>query len=203
MKVLLLSPYPEKLAGTFAGAGDDVLATTGPIDVAYCRASGVDWIVSYGYRHMLRPPLLAQYRRRAVNLHVSYLPWNRGADPNFWAWFDGTPKGVTIHIIDEGLDTGDIVEQELVTFSGSETLASSYDALRRKVEALFDRVWPALRGDEIAGRRQEGPGTVHRSADKSELFERLSQGWDTPVLEVAALGEEIRLGAEGADDDPG
>jgi len=203
MKILVLSPYPERLAGTFAAAGDGVLATTDPIDLAYCRASSVDWIVSYGYRHMLRSPLLAEYRRRAVNLHVSYLPWNRGADPNFWAWFDGTPKGVTIHVIDEGLDTGDIVEQELVTFSSSETLTSSYEALRRKVEALFDRVWPALRGGEIAGRRQEGSGSVHRSADKSALFERLSQGWDTPVLEVAALGEEIGLGAEPADDDPG
>ena len=43
---------------------------------------------------------------------MSYLPWNRGADPNFWSILEDTPKGVTIHIMDESIDTGDILYQK-------------------------------------------------------------------------------------------
>ena len=49
-----------------------------------------------------------------VNLHISYLPWNRGAHPNFWSFFDATPTGVSIHLIDKGIDTGPIIVQKKV-----------------------------------------------------------------------------------------
>lgn len=50
-----------------------------------------------------------------MNLHISYLPWNKGADPNFWSCIDGTPAGVTLHHIDAGVDTGDIIAQALMS----------------------------------------------------------------------------------------
>lgn len=193
MNILVLSPYPQALFDTLGASGDKTISTSGPVDLAYCHANGVDWIVSYGYRRMLRGKLVTEYDRRAVNLHISYLPWNRGADPAFWSWFDHTPHGVTVHFIDEGMDTGDIVDQELVSFSGSETLASSYRTLRQRVEGMFSRLWPPLRTGEIAGTKQRGLGSFHRSTDKKHLFEQLSEGWETPVREVAWLGRESQM----------
>ena len=38
-------------------------------------------------------------------MHISYLPFNRGAHPNYWSFKDNSPKGVTIHFIDNGIDT--------------------------------------------------------------------------------------------------
>ncbi len=55
-----------------------------------------------------------------INLHISFLPWNRGAHPNFWSFYDDTPKGVTIHLIDEGIDTGAIIYQKEITFDRNE-----------------------------------------------------------------------------------
>ena len=59
--------------------------------------------------------MLDQINYRAINLHISYLPWNRGADPNLWSAV-GMPKGVTIHYINDGFDTGDILFQKAILF---------------------------------------------------------------------------------------
>ena len=45
---------------------------------------------------------------------MSFLPYNRGSHPNFWSFIDDTPKGITIHEIDEGADTGNIVFQKKI-----------------------------------------------------------------------------------------
>ncbi len=51
-----------------------------------------------------------------LNVHPSLLPANRGPDPLFWTFHDGHHEtGVTIHRMDEGLDTGPIVAQEKIT----------------------------------------------------------------------------------------
>ena len=50
-------------------------------------------LVSFGYRFILPGDLLARFPDRAVNLHIAYLPWNRGAHPNVWSAYEGTPAG--------------------------------------------------------------------------------------------------------------
>ena len=76
-----------------------------------------DFVVSYGYRHILKGDLINSSDCPIFNLHISYLPYNRGAHPNFWSFYDNTPAGVTIHLIDEGVDTGPIVSQKYVYFN--------------------------------------------------------------------------------------
>ena len=51
-----------------------------------------------------------------INLHISYLPYNKGAHPNFWSWVKNTPKGVSIHLISEKIDAGDIIFQKKLIF---------------------------------------------------------------------------------------
>ena len=65
-------------------------------------------------------------------MHISYLPYNRGFYLNFWSFIDNTKKGVTIHYIDEGIDTGDIIFQKEV-FSNEKT----YNKLKQEIEDFF------------------------------------------------------------------
>src|SRR5262245_52248233 len=116
MRVHLLSPYPERIQPIIEAAGDQVT----PLDEA-------DFLISYGHRLRVLTPVLKQFEGRAFNLHIGMLPHNRGADPNFWSWFDDSPKGVTIHLMDGGIDTGPIVEQRKVwRFTRNDTLATTY-----------------------------------------------------------------------------
>ncbi|HYR82941.1 MAG TPA: formyltransferase family protein [Terriglobia bacterium] len=149
---------------------------------------GTETIVSYGYRHKVPASILKQCR--AINLHIGYLPWNRGADPNFWSFIEGTPKGVTIHEMDERIDTGQILAQATITFRERETLSSSYAELHRLIQDLFTQAWWGIIAGHIIPCPQPRYGTYHRSRDKDQLFAKLcTKGWDTPVSVLEEYAE--------------
>lgn len=181
MKVLFLGPSDSPLVGFLTSIGEEVLATAEPVDRAFVESGGFDFLVSYGYRHIVPPQVLDQFPDRAVNLHISLLPWNRGAHPNVWSFLEHTPKGVTIHHMDEGVDTGDIIVQRDVSFDGDDTLRSSYERLQDAIQELFVEHWEAIRSGRAGRRSQHGTGTFHRHAEIERIADLLTQGWDTPT----------------------
>lgn len=194
LQVAIFSPYPERLAAAIEGSGDRVIVFNDDDPRAF-RAPA-DWIVSYGYRKIIDPTAYPTAQGRLVNLHISLLPWNRGADPNFWSWFDDTPKGVTLHHIDKGLDTGAIVAAREVAFdTAAETLGSSYNRLQDEACALFRDVWPGLRQGDVPAITQTGAGSYHRRAQREAIWDQFPLGWDTPVAEIREHGRKARLGS--------
>lgn len=193
MLVAILSPKPEALTAAIKQSGDRALITTDLIDAPFVRDNGIDFIVSYGYRHILSLETLAAAPRGNCNLHISMLPWNRGADPNFWSWVDNTPKGVTIHQMAKGLDTGPILCQRAVQFEPGDTLSSSYERLSRAIEDLFSERWNEIRSGAIKPVPQVTPGSYHRSSDKSDLMSRLPLGFATPCETVRSLKAPIGI----------
>lgn len=146
-----------------------------------------DLFISYGYRHIITGDMLKRMKRPPVNLHISLLPWNRGADPNLWSWLDNTPKGVTIHLIDEGVDTGPLIAQVFSEFKNVNDfdLGTSYQLLEISIEILFEKFWPAIRMNDFVLKDQIGVGSVHKKADIEKYREKLNvKGWDTLVSEV-------------------
>jgi len=106
-------PSPVKLA---AEAEDvPVLQPARPTEtefVARVRALAPDVGVVVAYGHILKPDLLALPRRGMINVHPSLLPELRGAAPVEWAILNGLEKtGVTIMLMDAGLDSGPILHQ--------------------------------------------------------------------------------------------
>lgn len=104
-------------------------------------------MVSFGYRYILPASVLATALRPVLNLHIAFLPWNRGAHPVYWALTEGTPLGMTIHEMDAGIDTGPIVVQRRVPLSPSDrTFADAYSRVIAAMERLFIDCMPALLG---------------------------------------------------------
>ncbi len=134
------------------------------LNVEIIEQQKTDMIVSYNYKYIIYKPVLDSVNRKAINLHISYLPWNRGAQPNFWSFFRNTPKGVTIHLIDEGLDTGDILLQKRLYFDENvETLSSTYEDLHYEIQKLFIENWDQLKHFEIIPKKQTNITTIHFS----------------------------------------
>lgn len=181
MRVLFLGPPDSPLIAGLRSAGDEVFATGEPLDVEHLDDLNPDFLVSYGYRHILRKPVLDRFPARAVNLHISFLPFNRGADPNLWSILEGTPRGVTIHYLDEGIDTGDIIAQRRVEFSSVDTLRTSYGKLQAAIVELFGEQWPAIRAGTCDRQSQTGSGTFHRAKEIERVRHLLVDGWDTPI----------------------
>lgn len=191
-KVLLISPYGDELAHSFS-EGDQIEWRGEPQLELNEDADAFDWIVSYGCREIIREPWLTIYKNRIINIHISYLPFNRGADPNFWSWFDNTPKGVSVHMIDAGMDTGPIIDQSEVRFQSPEkhTLATSYTQLRKAAPLFFEYVWGKISRNNfnLEPQKEIFASRTHRSKDKEQWMKMLPLKWDTPVLEVSRLGD--------------
>lgn len=190
MKIVLLSPYPEKVAGIFK---HDTLITqshNGPIPEC-------DFVVSFGHRHIIKDRPLDLYKGRIINVHAGYLPYTRGAHPNFWSWFEGTPHGVTVHHVDSGLDTGDIIFRHYIKFlhPEKETLESSYKHLEQHAIRLLGETWTLIKaGDKLPRCRQDIGGSYHRAKDMDGIV--LPAGWATPVQYVVEMGERYRAADE-------
>jgi methionyl-tRNA formyltransferase len=125
-----------------------------------------------------------------INLHISYLPFNRGAHPNFWSFFDNTPSGVSIHLIDEGIDTGPIIYQKRVKFSATErTFNKTYVKLKHEVEKLFLSQLKNILLDKWISNPQIGKGTYHSIRDLPSEF----SGWNADIQnELEKLSNVLR-----------
>ena len=182
MKVLVLSPYPERIQPIIEQSGAQV-----------CKNGRCDWLISYGHGRILKGDLLREYEGRILNLHISFLPWNRGSDPNLWSWYERTKKGVSLHIVDGGIDTGPIVAQREVGFALDDTLATSYEKLQLAAVDLFAETWPKIVVGIVQPVSQNlKVGSFHRSVDKARIMQLLPFGWNSLCRSVEELGESMR-----------
>jgi methionyl-tRNA formyltransferase len=126
--------------------------------------------VSILFDYVLKTEFLALFPLGVVNLHSSYLPYNRGQYPNVWSIVEGTPAGVTLHYIDEGIDTGDLIAQEEVAVEPVDTGETLFRKLEQTCIELFQKTWPLIR----AGKAQriiqnKVEGTYHTTRDVDRI----------------------------------
>jgi methionyl-tRNA formyltransferase len=125
-----------------------------------------DLCLSIFFGYILRPRFIEMMPLGCLNLHPALLPYNRGSYPNIWSIIDRTPAGVTLHYIDAGVDTGDIVAQREVAVEAVDTGETLYRKLERACVEVFKEAWPAIRMGRSS--RQEQPsreGSEHRMGD--------------------------------------
>ena len=105
---------------------------------------GVELVVLAGYMHLLTPPFLDRFPERIVNVHPSLLPEFPGAHPIDDALAAGIDTtGVTVHYVDEGVDSGEIIVQEEIRVEPRDTLVE-------RIHAVEHRLLPRVVGDLIA-----------------------------------------------------
>jgi phosphoribosylglycinamide formyltransferase-1 len=95
---------------------------------------GVDLVVLAGYMHLLTASFLDRFPQRIVNVHPSLLPAFPGAhavEDALAAGVDTT--GVTVHFVDEGLDTGAVIRQEPVAVEPRATLLDRIHAIEHRL----------------------------------------------------------------------
>ena len=194
MNILLLGPYRKDLIDFLSSFGDKVTTTEAPLIADSECLFNNDFIISYGYRHILKKDILDRFPNKAINFHISLLPWNRGADPNLWSFLEDTPKGVTIHYLDYGIDTGDILAQQEVDYMPEDTSRTSYERLSKTMEELFRKEWPNIRSGKQKSIPQPDGGSYHRLSDRAAFEYLLTKGWDTPVADL--IGKAKRGNAD-------
>jgi phosphoribosylglycinamide formyltransferase-1 len=85
--------------------------------------------------------LLQDYKNRIINIHPSLLPLYKGKDAIGQALLDNaTVTGVTVHYVDEGMDTGRIIEQEQIIIKENE----SRDSLEQRIHMVEHKLYPRV-----------------------------------------------------------
>lgn len=101
----------------------------------------IDLIVLAGYMRIIGQTLLQAYPNRILNIHPSLLPLYPGRQGIADAYKDGAAEtGVTVHLVDQGIDTGPILAQEKITVESSDTL----ETLEEKIHTLEHMMYPRV-----------------------------------------------------------
>ena len=136
------------------------------------RGLRADIAVSALFGYVLSADFIGLFPRGCINLHPALLPHNRGAFPNVWSIVSKTPAGVTLHYIDAGIDTGDVIAQKEVPVEITDTGASLYGRLEAEALELFKKNWPLVRAGKSSRSPQvAGTGSVHRARDVEKIDE--------------------------------
>jgi phosphoribosylglycinamide formyltransferase-1 len=124
--------------------------------LAALRGAGVEWVCLAGYMRLLAPEFVALWPRRILNIHPSLLPAFPGLDAQAQALEHGVRvSGCTVHLVDEGLDSGPIVVQRTVPVLDGDTpatlarriLEEEHKAYPEALRRLLTEPW------EVVGRR--------------------------------------------------
>jgi len=129
--------------------------------------------LSVHYPRILRQELILGYRKM-YNLHPGYLPWGRGYYPVFWALWEQTPAGATLHEIVERVDAGPIVAQIGIQRCQHDTGGSLYKRVREVEKTLFLRYWPQIvEGRHLPSFPQREGGSYHSKKAFFDLKEHV------------------------------
>jgi phosphoribosylglycinamide formyltransferase-1 len=164
--VLVLSDRPGVRAldrAAEAGVETAVIPPTGDRDelskavALLLEDRDVDLIVSAGYMRVLGSPVVERWRHAWLNVHPALLPSFRGMHAVRDALAYGVKvTGVTVHFVDEGVDSGPVVSQEVVTVREDD----DWDALEQRIHAAEHRLLPAAVRAWLDGRIQVHERTV-------------------------------------------
>lgn len=107
--------------------------------IAAIEKAQADLVILAGFMRVLSPRFVGRFRNRILNIHPALLPAFPGTNAIAQAWSYGVKvTGVTVHVVDEGTDTGPIVLQEAIPVFPKESLES----LEKKVHSVEHRLFP-------------------------------------------------------------
>ena len=128
-----------------------------------------DFILSFGFRKIISENFIKKIKKPIFNIHLSYLPFNRGAHPKFWSFIEKTPAGVSIHKIDKGIDTGNIILRKKISFNINlnkfSTFKKTYNYLFLEAEKLFKKNFNKIYNKKYKKILNNSKGTFHYKKD--------------------------------------
>jgi len=132
--------------------------------------TNLDYLISVQYDRILNENWLSIPKTDTLNLHFSFLPRLRGCYPTKWAIIEEQSTGVTLHSVDKGIDTGDILDQQEVAIASDETDASLYAKLNVTAVDLFNRNISSIVNKSFPKRRSQ--------VDENSSYHPKEMPWD-------------------------
>jgi methionyl-tRNA formyltransferase len=122
----------------------------------------------FGY--ILKKEFIQLFPFGCINLHNSYLPYNRGKYPHVWAIYTNSKYGVSIHYVNEKIDAGDIIARKEIKIKPTDTAGSLYERSLEEIVRLFIDTWPKIKEGKVRRIPQNDKiATYHSAKDVEKL----------------------------------
>lgn len=141
-----------------------------------------DLFISMYFGRLFSPQLLAVPKVGCINMHPSLLPKYRGQGPSTWPLYYGdTETGQTIHWLDAGIDSGDIIAQRAIPIEPEDTSRTLGRKLTDLGVTLFTETWPAISSGEAPRIKQDDSLAIYTVAARPE---HAVIDWTRPVADI-------------------
>lgn len=131
-----------------------------------------DIVFSSGFEHRVPEEIIDVPPRGIINMHPSFLPYNRGSHPYIWPIVEDTPAGVSLHYMSREIDEGPIIDRKEVCVQPDDTAKDLYSRLQEEQFQLFRDNWDDIVNNELDAREQNpGKGRYHYREDLEEIRE--------------------------------
>jgi methionyl-tRNA formyltransferase len=128
-----------------------------------------DVIFCFGWSYLIKKPFLQIAPLGVVGFHPTLLPLNRGRHPLIWAKVLGLEKsGTTFFFMDEGADTGDILDQMSFNISSEDDAFSIYQKMTTNAKIQVKKFLPKLQSGNFIRIKQIGQGNSWRKRDRGD-----------------------------------
>ncbi len=168
--------------------------------VRWIEDKGPDIIVVFSMSQLLKEKIFSLPRFGTINLHTSFLPSYRGPNPDFWHYYNAELNpGVTVHYIDGGEDTGDIIMQTTIDIPLGIKSPDFLDRLINKVGVpiLLESIWKIVQGESQRTKQARfSPTSRARNLDPSEHEKLIDwENWSTERIWHLLRGTETWFNA--------
>jgi len=144
--------------------------------IDYLECLGIDWLFIIGWSQIAREKLLSTPNKGCIGMHPTLLPEGRGRAAVSWAIIKGLNRtGVTAFKIDEGVDTGPIIEQVEIPLKVKETATTLYQKVNDSHVLLMRKIWKSLVHDELVFRVQDESQATYWEGRKPKDGEILNE----------------------------
>ena len=149
-----------------------------------CQGRKLDLLFSFQYEKIIKRSVLNCPELGCVNIHFSLLPRNRGVYTIAWTILNGDAEaGVTIHYMDEGIDTGDIIGRKSFGIRDEFNAQDVYDKCTSAGIDLFAEILPELTTGKHIGEPQDESKATYHSLSSLD-FTDIQINWSLSSAEV-------------------
>lgn len=124
--------------------------------IEYLKSLNADLFLIAGYSDIFKKEIIKIPKRGTLNLHAGKLPEYRGGSPLNWQIINGeTQAGLSVILIDEGIDTGDIVSETVIPIGNSDTIRDLHDLANKEFPKITLEALDRINSDTINFKKQD------------------------------------------------
>ena len=147
-------------------------------------------LILAGCRHIL--PASIYERQITVNLHPSVLPLGRGPVPHIWTLIEGQGIGVSLHVVDGGIDSGPIIDNCSVELDfDAHSLTSAYEQLQLHGALLLASNMGAILSGEFDAVEQSGPYSQHTAQHQEAIQDVVDENLKIPLSRLVPMLKDV------------